>query len=436
MPIKQHATPLITVTTMNKFLHKLPIKSVLPILVLLIGYGISMAIMASQVFTPFFPDFDAFYWAAQATFNEQRSPYDKHVLGALADRPVFPFIYPPIALPAFYPLTLFSYELAYALNFFSNALCLMVSLLLCLRTVLGRPLQWQDINWRFSAFSLLCFWALPSRLSLANGQINLIILGLATTCWWLQTQRTPQRASMILAVASAIKVYPALLNLNWLITGAVRPLLSFIATIALMTGVAYIAIPTSAWHDWWQHYAHASAYNQGVHQLNFSFLSNQSLNGLLQKMQWVFKPSAFTVTVMTIVSYGIALSILISSLVTIRKVHARNTKHSALIAMPLLLLNILLIAPLTWSHHAVLAIPLMFVFVHPNADLWKNRTPFSNILFFSGLIIWFYEFKYDPQTSTAWQHVFIGHNTLYGVLLMWLAVMLGLSNWGKQHVKN
>ena len=110
-------------------------------------------------------DFRSYYSAAKA-FAQGQNPYDMKLLSQYSPHPVdFNFVYPPITLYCFYPLTWFDFNNAYLLFLYSK-----IILLVLLFFLWGRYFLDNALDSFFFLFALICFNS-PIFIDLSAGNI-------------------------------------------------------------------------------------------------------------------------------------------------------------------------------------------------------------------------------------------------------------------------
>src|ERR1051325_5394959 len=160
-------------------------------------------------------DFPSIYWGARLAFVGRTSPY---VDGAFAqaeaalDQHVFPFLYPPSSLLAFYPFSLVSYDAAKLILLVASHACFLLFLYLFFFKIkaieFDAPTRWLTAA-LFVAY-VLSFY--PVVDNFVWGQINLVVLVLVCASWLALKRGGDAVAGAVpLSLAVLLKPYPVLL---------------------------------------------------------------------------------------------------------------------------------------------------------------------------------------------------------------------------------
>ena len=165
-------------------------------------------------------DFATYYYAAQVV-GEGGDPYDKVELAARSRaertrKSVFPFLYPPTFLPALAWTELLSLGSAYRLWFWLDEVCALLAAFALARW--WRPLG-NDVTVVVIAALALCS-AVPNNHLM--GQVNLPVMALSVAALWQESRGRWHVGGLLLGVAIALKLSPALLLLWWALRGRWR----------------------------------------------------------------------------------------------------------------------------------------------------------------------------------------------------------------------
>ena len=219
----------------------------------------------------------------------------------------------------------------------------------------------------------------PLRITLDLGQINLVLLGLVAADCLLP--RTIWPRGMLVGVAAAIKLTPAIFVLFFLCRGRWRPALTAVATF-----VACAALAPGQAREFW---LHAMLDPERVGGLAYS--ANQSLRGLLVRLG---APEP--------VWFAAAAAVLALTVVLLPRLRDDLT---ALVATAV---AGLLISPVSWSHH--------WVWIAPALVLLKGRVRIAVAAVFAVGPHWLLPTAGDRELEwTWWQH-------LVGNTYVWLGL--------------
>lgn len=327
-------------------------------MILLVVFAMASAGIAWQLYTKPYDDLPTFYWATRLAFDQGLSAYQSaHFLelGQVLDRKIYPFLYPPPSVLLFSP-ALFCADYAQCKVVFSVLnLLWWWSLVGMLGVFYGRCMALEKkLLW----VCVLLAWAtlvyMPLTDTLKNGQVNLLVLWCLMPVLLVPAGRVQQTlCGLLLACAMILKVYVVLLLPVMLVFGRWRELVTALACLLLLIVMSVVLLPSSMWHEWWMLSSHAG-YGRGIpHVLTIPF--NQSINGFFirhfldqrgagQPTDWIWLIYAAAVLCVSAVA-----------LVISRYLRHRPQGYPAALALVLLLIN--LVAPLTWLHHYVFALP-------------------------------------------------------------------------------
>ncbi len=263
-------------------------------------------------------DFDV-YAAAGDVFLRGGSPY--------SDLQGLPFTYPPFAL------------LIAAVAALAPVVTLAVLQLLTLAVAGVTP--WlslrpgQVVTWVLVAVCAVSIVTEPVRRSLQLGQLNGLILALVVADFTVVPRRFRGVAT---GLAAGIKLTPLVFLLVFLTKGQwggmARMLATFAGTVA--TSVLLVGDPRATW----------AALLDPARVGNPAFIDNQSLLGAIRRIM----PAEAATTTWFVAS----LVVLVLTVIVLRSVRDRPDLDAVLVCA----LGGLLVSPISWSHHWVLAFPL------------------------------------------------------------------------------
>jgi len=319
---------------------------------------ISSAWIAWQLYTKSYDDLPTFYWATHLAFDQGLSAYQPvnfQELGRVLDRKIYPFLYPPPSLLLFSPALLcVDYEQCKIFFSIFN-LFFWWALVLTLYGFYGRCSGFTDKPFFMGA--LILFFSLvymPIIDTLKNGQVNLIVLLCLMPAFFAPAGRRWQFFSgILLACAITLKVYVLLLLPIMLIFGRWREVMTSVFCLTLLAIAGIALLPQSMWSEWFE-LSRNAGYGKGIpHVLTIPF--NQSINGFFIRY-FLDQRGAGQPTDWILWIYGFALLGVSAIIYTVFK-HLRSWQQGYPAALALVLLFISLIAPLTWLHHYVFALP-------------------------------------------------------------------------------
>lgn len=299
-------------------------------------------------------DFSSFHYAADAAFNRGLSPYETETIAGYADRlghRVYPFLYPPAALPLLYPLALLGYQAGAAAMLAMNALLAFGFFLLLHQMFLARLVG----PAAFTAVVLVMLLFDAVRQTVGLGQVNLLPAVALLASWrLLREERRPWLAGALIGLAIIAKAYFAILLLPILVRREYRPLAGAATAVLAAILISLAVLPAELWADW----AETAASRGGFGRLPFPEHPlvgtwNQSLNGVTTALLGAGAAAA---------GIGSALAALVMAISSWRLWRSRDLAAPAFYDSGFVLLSgaLFLVAPLSWTHHLVfLAAPLL-----------------------------------------------------------------------------
>ena len=317
-------------------------------------------------------DFPSFYWGAWLAFEEHRSPY---VMGAFTEaesllkQRVFPYLYPPPSLLAFYPFSLLSYEAAKLLLLITSYASILIFIYLFFFKIaaLDSLPSMQGVVASSSIIYVLMYYPIIDNLNW--GQINLIVLALLCLAWSaLKRNGHPLSIALPLSLAILMKTYPVLLLPLLLIKKSYRAVVGVLLLLVVYAVIAWSVLPRSLWSDWLTNVWPSGGYGRAPFNLFLPVAPwNHSINGfglflqdlyaeILWMPSWLMtRPLSYLLSAL-VLTVTIGLSYLCS-----RRNEGENTLD---IEVSLFLLMMFLVAPLSWEHHLVYILPSALIAIY------------------------------------------------------------------------
>lgn len=371
-------------------------------------------------------DFPTIYWGARLAFVEHRSPYAEGAFSEAAaalDRRVFPYLYPPSSLLAFYPFSLVEYDTAKVMLLVTSHACFLLFLYLFFFKI--KPIEPEGES-RWLLVALLAAYVLnfyPVVDNFVWGQINLPILLLVCVAWLaLKRGWNAFAVAVPLSLAILLKTYPLVL----------LPLLVFrkrygAATLVVALVVAYGFIswpllPQGLWHDWATNIAPTGGYGQRPFGLFFPVEPwNHSINGFGCFMQDRFKtvfgmPSKYLTTPFTyLLCAFVGLSTVGLSFLSARRGAGAKTLD---LEVATYLQMMFLVAPLSWEHHLVYVLPSALLVIR--MLLRDGAPPLVLASVLASLFVMAWDFPRDDMYLLS--GMLAASNTIkfFAVLLIWI----------------
>ncbi|GAA4864440.1 glycosyltransferase 87 family protein [Saccharopolyspora cebuensis] len=257
------------------------------------------------------------------------------------DSGTLPFIYPPFAAILFTPLTWLSTEGAVVVvSVLSHLAILATAYALARSSRYFAPRAGQVAL----ATALLLPWFTvlePARDTINYGQINLLLMGLVALDCLLP--RTPWPRGLLVGLAGAIKLTPLGFLLLFLLRRDLRAMavtgLTFLATVL----IGVLAAPRDS-AVWWLEEMVATGDEHGL-----VYAGNQTLRSLLAKQE--LTDAALNVPWLL----GCALLLVVAVLAMRYALRTANVPLALMFNAVL----VLLVSPISWSHHWVWAAPAL-----------------------------------------------------------------------------
>lgn len=365
-----------------------------------------------------FVDLPSFYFAAKAVFLDERSPFDYSVLSSYevqAGQHIFPFFYNPASLIFVSPLLLFSYPSAGIIVLVLNHLAAIACAYLSLRRLfhLRAP--------HTLLLGLALILSQPLAINQLSGQVNLgVLLCLLLFIINERDGRSGWQAALPLSIAIIVKTYPIVFCAMLLVRGKWSTLFWTAGmTVGIMIG-SLALIPEIVWKDWATMILPFTGY--GVVPPNlFSPASpyNQSLNGFFIRSSNLFL--TYTTT-LTWIACGCAALITCGVSATTRNVPL----PFAFVSFTLLTL---MIAPLTWEHHLVFALPAIGLFLSRS----ENRRDTLTVLMMLSLFLISWKIPFDhPFLMTGGRRTFIISVKLYAIIALWIGSLIAQLRYNRE----
>ncbi|WP_143466856.1 glycosyltransferase 87 family protein [Lentzea kentuckyensis] len=317
---------------------------------------IALAVIAQLAVVAFVLGTDRFrsldldvYRLASLAWRDGGDIYDLPPLHTAAGELKLPFMYPPIAAVALSPLTFLPRGLAIGAWWLVSLLALVTVVYVVVKAIAKR---WPDLDVKLTAAAVLPFATLlgPVREDLTFGQVNLVLMALVCLDCLVDSPRWPR--GLLVGIAAAIKVLPAVFVLFFLLRKDVRAALVAAGTAIVLTGLGLLLAPGNSIAYWTGVGFDTSRTTDLVGGLWWA--PNQSLHGLLGRFHWL--------PIHTAVVYAVSAVVVVVAVLAMRKA-LRRAEHGLLIALSLNALIALLVSPIAWTYHWVWVLPALLVLV-------------------------------------------------------------------------
>jgi alpha-1,2-mannosyltransferase len=325
-----------------------------------------------------------------------------------------PFTYPPLAAIAFSPLALVSLPTA-GLAITVITLALLVLSTWIVLTGLGVADTWRLPDaawlrrlWLAAGIVALAVWLFePIGANFSFGQVNVILMTLVIAdC---VPRRTPWPRGLLLGVAIALKLTPAVFLLYFVLRRDGRAVLTAIASFLAATLLGFAL----AWGDSWEYWTTTVRNTDRIG--NATLNTNQNAAGALARLG-LGEATHF------ILWTAACLAVLALTVWAARRLLA--TGESTL-ALGCVALFGLVVSPVSWSHHWVWAVPVIVV----TAVLgYRRADPVLAVAAAAGtaLMIWtpIYLLPEHHEADASWWRQLLGMSYVW-----WALTLIAVAGW-------
>lgn len=325
--------------------------------------------------TPYRIDIDVYRMGGRAWLDGDPLYADAvfHTLGGID----LPFTYPPLSAVVFAPFAWLPLPVASAIMTLITLVLLVVSTVI----VLTRLDFWPDAGavtdpaWLRRAFVALAIVALavchlePLRANFEFGQINVVLMTLVIAdC---VPRRTPWPRGILLGVAIALKLTPAVFLVYFALRRDVRAAVTSLIAFAVATIVGCVL----AWRDSWEYWTTTLRDTDRIG--NSTLNTNQNIAALLAREE-------YSETTHFVLWTAACFAVLALAVWAGRRVLRADEPALALICIALFGL---VVSPVSWSHHWVWTLPTLVVLA---LLAWRRRSPALAVLTAAGiaLLVW------------------------------------------------
>jgi alpha-1,2-mannosyltransferase len=225
----------------------------------------------------------------------------------------------------------------------------------------------------------------PLRVNLLLGQINVLIalLVVADLCGVLP--RVPR--GVMTGVAAALKLTPLFLVAYFVVVRRYRDAAVAAATFVGVTLLAFVVAPKASTQYWFHGYFADAKRTGGI-----GYISNQSINGVIVRIAGRIDNTR---------AYWLPLAIVVAVAVlwSVRRIHDQRPWLAESIALAAMLL----LSPVSWIHHWILALPFL---IACGRLAWEERRarwvlgPASAL----AIVLWFGVIWHVPNTHDREYH--------------------------------
>lgn len=342
-----------------------------------------------------------------------------------------PFIYPPIGAILFAPWGYFDFitvELAGNLVVIGSSLLL----LLCLYLVTNAVLSGRDKLLAFTIAAIswpIALFAEPVFLNADLGQINILIMALVVMDLLPIKRRIPR--GVLIGLAAAIKITPLAMLLYFLVKKDFRGIINAVISLLAFTAIGAVL----AWENTKEFFSSTllNLSAEGDSGVDTTFQSNSSIQAMLYRW-WTSKADAEASSLPTILWIVLSLIAVAAVAYLMHQLFSRGLHVEAVMVNAMLML---LISPISWSHHWVW-LPLWAVVFFVR---YRQHRSHPKFLLWSGVILsvmllmlppkwWFGRDGVNVFELNFWEKLLISDWTWLSIGLM-ITLGLGLKEFPK-----
>jgi alpha-1,2-mannosyltransferase len=341
--------------------------------VLLAGLGVLVYLL------PQWPtDVDVYRLGAE-TFIHGNSIYTQFPVSTVGGP--LPYTYPPVSVVAFIPLALIPPAVGFALLAGVTTAALF-PLLMAYRKGVPELRGILDQPWMVVAAAIALVVSHPVKNTVFWGQINVILMMLvALDCLWPNPK---WRRGVLIGIAAAVKLTPAGFALFFLLRKDYKALVTSVISFLVMSLLGLVLMPHDSIIYWTDRIFHATSMNIGLP------FANESLTAGLEKIG--LSGPALTWTG----NLGVVLVVVMTWLGTRRALSDGNNG----LALGVNAAGVLLVSPISWSHHWILAMPtsaLLLVMGYQRHNGWLLLSGTAGVV-----IYWLAPQYMMPLFATDW----------------------------------
>jgi alpha-1,2-mannosyltransferase len=241
-----------------------------------------------------------------------------------------PFTYPPFAAVLFTPFTLVPHEVAGILLTAMSVAALLLVVVTVLRSLGVRPSYVL-----LGAVMPVALLLEPVRVTLYFGQVNILLMALVVLDCLVRHPRWPR--GVLVGLAAAIKLTPAAFVLFFLLRGDRRAAVTAGVSFLGVTATGFLLNPAGSVKYWTTTLFNPDRIGKVTQE------SNQSINGVLERIG---------------IERGLLWLLLVAVVVAVGAVALRRAAHPV-DALGVNACVVLLVSPVSWSHHWVWVVPVL-----------------------------------------------------------------------------
>ncbi|WP_341264515.1 glycosyltransferase 87 family protein [Gordonia hydrophobica] len=323
-----------------------------------------------------------------------------------------PFTYPPLAAMAFTPFAMMPVTVADIAMFAATLAALALSLWL----ILGRIAPRTDATLRLAiviALTSVFSFLEPVRENLSFGQVNVLLMALVVVDVLCRHRRWPR--GLLIGIAVSIKLTPAgfllyfVLRRDWRAVGWL-----LVGTLGSI-GLAWLISPSDSVQYWFHTLRETGRIGAPY------FAGNQSIKGAV--FRFGLSESASTLL-------WLGLSILVVAVAAVWMHRLLTGRSESVVALLVNAAVVLLISPVSWSHHWVWAAPALMVAGY--AVVSHRFGPALTATWALGLVVfavgphWLLPARHDAELTWVWWQHLVGNSYVW---LTAAVLVVGALRW-------
>lgn len=320
-----------------------------------------------------------------------------------------PFTYPPLSALAFTPTAVLPAGLGAVLFNLVSVAALVATVAVVLQAAAreaGRTLSRRTL-WTVSCATLpVAVWLWPVNSTLGFGQINIVLMLFVAAD--LLLPRTPWPRGLLIGLAAALKLTPAVFGLMFLLRRRWREAATTVASGIGFTALAWLILPGESTQYWTETLSDPTRIG------GLAYSANQSWRGFVAR--FLDDPAQERVWLLLAVVTVIAVVVVMLRQLAVGSVTAAVCTNALLG---------LLVSPVSWAHHWVWVVPMLIVL---GAAWWWGRRPgalvfFVVILLLSTVLVFHLWYPSQAGAELDWNLAMkITGAEFVGLGLAWLVV--------------
>ncbi|HET9875326.1 MAG TPA: glycosyltransferase 87 family protein [Mycobacterium sp.] len=364
---------------------------------------------------PYRIDIDVYRLGARA-WLDGRPLYTDSALFPTASGLDLPFTYPPLAAIAFCPFAWLPLPIASAAITCTTLALLIVAMAIVLsgldvwpRSQAAPEPAWLRRCWLSATIvAVAAVLSEPIRSNFAFGQINAVLMALVIAdC---VPRRTPWPRGLLLGLAVALKLTPAVFLLYFLLRRDSRAVLTTVLSFLGATLAGFVL----AWRDSWQYWTGTVRNTDRIGGAALN--TNQNLAGALARL---------TLSEQQRFLFWMVGSLLVLA-ITVWAAHRACSAGEPMLALICVALFGLAVSPVSWSHHWVWMLPAVVV---TGVPAYRRRAPALAALSVAGLVLMVWNpislLPEHHETAASWWRQLVGVSYLWWALAV--IVMAGVT---------